>query len=164
MNVSIPGLADMLKKLDSDLYAEPLKRFWERAAESALNQARLRAPVDTGRMRSSLAKGASGGIWAMDPGKVPEWFKVGTNVNRNGFQYPLALEKGHGPKVSEGDRYHYRGGGAGGARNIKDKTKGLFSGASTKGWLTGAFKLAIPDIQLRIKQLAQEIGAKWAAH
>ena len=155
MDVKIENLAEVLGKMSPALYADALRKFWERAAETVLNYARLNAPVDTGRMRSSLAKGAPGNVWSLDNASTPQWMKIGTNVNRNGFSYPKVLE--------ESDRYHYIGGGAGGAGNLKTKTKGLFSGKPTKGWFSGSFTEAKPDIGSWVKALAKEIGAKWAA-
>ena len=154
MEVKVEGLAEALRKLSPELYSEPLRKFWERAGIEVLNAAKLRAAVGvSGRMRASLAKGAASSVWDLDSGNPPKSLRIGTNVNRNGFFYPRALE--------ESDKYHYRGGGAGGASNLQAKVKGALSGEPTKGWFSNAFKDALPQIKHWLVKLSEEIAAKW---
>ena len=56
-----------------------------------LNEARLRAPVDTGLLRASLSRKSSGNIWEMDRDKPPMRLAVGTKVH-----YAPAMEFGTG--------------------------------------------------------------------
>lgn len=138
--VVIPDLARMIEKLDPDLWEGPLRDFWERAALSFLNEAKSRAPVDTGRLINSLARNAPSGIWQM-ASPHPLWMKVGTNVNREGFPYPRYLE--------ESERTHYRG------------KHPNFVGQSTKGWFSSALDAARGAIDQALTTFAEEIGKRW---
>ena len=140
IEVTIEGLAEALEKLTPDLYLEPLRRFYERAMETALNAAKVRAPVDTGRMRSSLARGSPGSIWEIDSAATPLWAKVGTNVNDSGFGYPRALD--------ESSKYHYRG--------------TPYKGQPTQGWFSDAFRLSLGEIERWLGVMKDEIVARWA--
>jgi hypothetical protein len=151
--IKIEGLDEALKRLNSSLYAEPLRRFWQRVGILVINQAHLNAPVDTGRLRSSLAQGAPNSISEIDSANPPLWAKVGTNVNREGFFYPRALE--------ESDRYHHRGGGAGGAGNLKAKAQSKFGGQPTKGWFSGSIREAVDQLDQWLDKLKEEIAARW---
>lgn len=140
----IEGLEELLKRLAPELYREPLRRFWYRAAEEVLNVARVRAPVDTGRMRASLQQHGADSLCEIDPSDVPLWIKIGSNVNRKGFYYPRALD--------ESDRYHYRGGGALGAG---------VAGCPTRGWFTRSVDAAKTRIDYWLQRLGEEIGVAW---
>ena len=79
MKVEIVGLAEVLKKLDPDLYAKPLRRFWERAGIVVQSRAREKSPVDTGRLRASI-------MYEVDSASPPQYAKVGTDVFYAPFQ------------------------------------------------------------------------------
>jgi hypothetical protein len=102
-------------------------------AEEALNDARLWAPVDTGRLKSSLAK-------EIDPQPAPLWARIGTNVEHEGVSYPRALD--------ESERYHYRG----------TSHRGL----PTKGWFSGVLTRARPAFDRWVVKCKEEIGQAWA--
>jgi hypothetical protein len=113
--------------------------------EAYLNEAKLRAPVDTGLMRSTLARGANGGIFDLDRAHPPLFIKVGTShVSSYGFPYPKALDAG-GDKLT----YHYRGGGALG---------GAARGQPTKGWFGNIRGLA--SFVAKRAQIVQRAGAR----
>lgn len=131
----------ILRKCDPKILADPLKRFFDRAGIAVTNQAKLSAPVDTGRMRASLGKGASGGIWDQDTSAPPLWLKVGTNVNHRGFSYPFALDNS--------DRYHYRG------------THPNLRGKPTQGWFSSSLEKSVNDIRRFLATLGREIRQNW---
>lgn len=73
IKVNLGDLVRVLRKLTPDLVAQPLARFMQRAATLLQNKARLRSPVDTGRLRASI-------LTEIDAGTPPLWAKAGTNV------------------------------------------------------------------------------------
>jgi len=134
-------LARFLRKCSPEILQDPLHKFFDRAGNAVLNSAKIEAPVDTGRMRASLGKGTTGGLWEEDPSQVPLWLKVGTNVNAEGFSYPFALDTD--PK------YHYRG------------TRPDRKGQQTKGWFSGSLQRARAQMSGFLQQLERDIKAKW---
>ena len=73
--VTIEGLDKALAKLhDAGVIARPSTRMLTRMATAVVARAKTRAPVDTGRLRSSIT-------FVLDTkNAVPHWAKVGTNV------------------------------------------------------------------------------------
>ena len=105
MEIRITGLDALLKRLSgSKAYAKPWREAMERATLFVLGKAQENAPVDTGRLRSSLTS-------TLDSRPVPLFGEVGTNV-----LYAKPLEMSEVP--------HYRRGARAG-----QQTKGWFSGA-----------------------------------
>ena len=96
LGVRIQGLDEAVKKLGPELTARPMGRFFERSATAVETDAKRNAPVDRGRLRSSIAH-------EVDKGKPPLWARVGTNL-----EYAPYMEFGTGI-FAEGD------GGKGGA-------------------------------------------------
>ncbi|OQB25097.1 MAG: hypothetical protein BWY10_02525 [Chloroflexi bacterium ADurb.Bin180] len=116
MELTVEGIDRVLKKLDPKKLLKPLEGYLLRIGIATQGKARERAPVDTGRLVSSIAYLAPDSILEIDNSEPPMWVKVGTNVNANGFYYPKALD--------ESERYHYRG-----------KLPGLV-GTPTQGWFS----------------------------
>lgn len=79
IEVEIEGLAEALKKLSPDLYAEPLRKFWNRAAVVVQGRARDKSPVDTGRLRSSI-------MYEIDTANPPLYAVVGSDVEYAPYQ------------------------------------------------------------------------------
>jgi hypothetical protein len=147
IKISVHGLEQLERKLGPDLINGPVRDMFNRAGEEYLNFGKVRSPVDTGLMRSTLAKGANNGIFELDTRVPPLFVKVGTShVSRQGFPYPVALD--------ESPRYHYRGGGAQG---------GAARGAPTQGWFTGI--QALPSFLDRFREIIRgaerAIKARW---
>jgi hypothetical protein len=141
-NFRVEGLEHLLKKLDSKLLNKPLDRFFKRAAIRLEAAGKGRAPVDRGRLRNSLTH-------EIDRSTPPLWAKVGTNVNRGGFPYPLALDEGGITRV-----YHYRGGGAMG-----------LAGEPTQGWFREqSVQDAKPDIVSYVGDVGADIKREWDSH
>lgn len=79
--LELKGFEALLRKLDPARYNEAYRRFWRRAAIAVQTLGREHSPVDTGRLRASLAI-------EVDPSPHPLWAKVGTNV-----EYGLPLDQ-----------------------------------------------------------------------
>jgi hypothetical protein len=106
-DIKIVGLDEALRKLDSDiLLGKPLHDFFERASQAVGAQAKERAAVDTGHMRSRIYHKVSGA-------RLPLWARVIEPVHT----YPGVLETD--------PRYHYAAGPRAG-----QQTLGWFSGAA----------------------------------
>ena len=145
--VHILNLQEVLSKLDGKkLLAGPVKNFLTRCAIATLNKAKERAPVDTGRLWSSLTFQPGVNV-IIDNAEIPSEVAVGTNVNAEGFPYPKALD--------EGDQYHYRGKGEQGG-----KSWGLV-GQPTKGWFSDVPSLLGEEYRELSNTLAEEIAAEW---
>ncbi len=84
--MSVDGTEAIIKKYQPKTLKRPVTRFLDRSGISVLNEAKVRAPVDTGLLRSSLAKGAGSGVWEMAHGVFPKQLEVGTRVFYAPFQ------------------------------------------------------------------------------
>ena len=65
-SLEIHGLERVTKQLDPAALNTPRGRSFERAGEAVLNEAKINAPVETGQLRSSLARRAVGNIWKLE--------------------------------------------------------------------------------------------------
>jgi hypothetical protein len=72
-NVKVEGLDKALKKADEKILRKPMKNFFNRSAVQVQNLARIKVPVDTGRLRNSIS-------YEIDSSSLPLWAKIGTNV------------------------------------------------------------------------------------
>jgi len=150
IDMEIKGLDRLLSKVNPQLLNKPMKEFLTKAAIVVQGKARERAPVDTGRLRSSIA-------YKVDSAAFPTWAKVGTNVRSNsGALYPRILD--------ESDRTHYRGGKAAGLPSMRAVAQGKTiggvgigarMGSQTKGWFS-----KVPDlVKASIQTLLRDMGA-----
>lgn len=157
IKVEIEGLDKLVRNTDPKILHKPLVRFFERAGITALAETQKRAPVDSDRLRSSLMRGGSDGVWSMEGRKPPRRLIVGTKVTHKGVSYPTILEKD--------PRYHYRGGRAGGVAH--PKAVGPFAGRAgllgkpTKGWFSGGIKLAVKKFPKFMQIMAREVENAW---
>lgn len=92
-----------------------------------------RVPIDTGRLRQSLAPG--GGVTMVDPSDPPEWAKVGTDVE----VYPGVLD--------ESSLFHYRDGPS--------------AGQPTAGWFSSAPDAYAPEFAGVLNTLGNELVLEW---
>lgn len=143
----LDGLDKLLENLDArKLLAGPITRFLTRCAMITLNKAKERAPVDTGRLWTSLTYGRGDNV-EMDTAEPPLSVRVGTNVQADGFPYPKALD--------EGEQYHYRGKAERGT-----KSWGLY-GEPTKGWFSDVPGLLSDQYGEAGEAMLNEIGESW---
>src|SRR3970040_2346078 len=85
MTLSVEGFDRLQKKLDPAFIAPLVRRYLTRAAIVVQSRARERAPVDTGRLRSSIA-------YLVDAtAPVPLFASIGSNV-----EYAPFMEFGTG--------------------------------------------------------------------
>lgn len=94
VDVDIEGLDAALAKVSPELYAKPLRDFFKKCGIYVSDRAKELAPVDTGRLRSSLT-------YVVDEGEPPQQVAIGSNV-----EYAPYMEFGTG-LVTDGE-----GGGA----------------------------------------------------
>lgn len=140
MELRVNGLERLIRKLEGKAVLNaPLKRFFSRAAIRLVAAAKGRSPVNFGRLRNSLAH-------EIDSSTPPLWAKVGSNVNANGFPYPIALDEGGITRI-----YHYISGGAMGLEG--ERTKGWFSEFSVGD--------ARPDIMAYVEDVGTDIKRAW---
>jgi hypothetical protein len=153
----VKGLAEVMKHVDPAILEQPVKEFYERCGEYALNAAKAKSPVDTGRLRSSLARtgggifqrvsswaqstfGGGGNIWRYDGGRVPRSLTVGTNVTHDGESYPQ--------KLDESPFTRYRG--------------TQFAGQKTQGWFSQARDALNDKVKDYLSIMARDIETLWS--
>jgi len=159
INVKIDGLDALIKDTDPAVLREPLSRFFTRAGMVNMSETQKRSPVDTGRLRSSLARGGADSVWSLhSKSRLPDRLIVGTKVTHKGESYPAKLETEAG--------YHYRGGRAHGRAH--PKAVGPFAtmrtgllGKPTKGWFSGGIRLASKRFPEFMRRMAREIEEHW---
>jgi hypothetical protein len=156
--LTFDGLSDAIAMLGPELTATPVRRFLERVGETLLGSQMENAPVDTGRTKTSLGRGASEGIWELDPSVVPQSLRIGTNVNSHGFSYPQALD--------QSPRYHYKGGRAEGrvhgkATGPQHAARTALYGKQTMGWFSDAWIRTDKETDQWVLVLAAEIEDRW---
>lgn len=142
MEITIEGIDEALKRLSPKELLKPLERYLLRIAIATQSKAKERAPVDTGRLRSSIAYQAPESILEFDNAEPPLWVRVGTNVNADGFYYPKALD--------ESEKYHYRG------------TLPELVGQPTQGWFSDTPGLLTDKYGKIGDQLLSEIQDIWS--
>lgn len=163
IQVQIEGLERLIKKTSPALIGVPLRKFFERAAITVQSKARENAPVDTGRLRSSIA-------YEIDDAAVPLYAEIGTNV-----AYAPFMEFGTG-LFAEGE------GGArgrhwppGDALEVWTSRHGMASGYAVaaaigkrgglkpRRFLRSALKDSIGEIRGFVQKMGDEIGQIWSA-
>ena len=161
LNVKIEGMDRVLSKLSPDLLAKPVASFFTRAAITVQNEARTLAPVDTGRLRSSIS-------YKVDTAKVPHWAKVGTNV----FYAPyMEFSTGYQTDGSGGRKRHWpppdalntwakRHGVEGGGFAVA-KAIGRRGGLRPRRYLRGALEHSLDAIRDALTKLSQDIKVEW---
>lgn len=161
VEVKIENLDEVLRRISPEIYAEPLRTFWERAAIAVENLARTKAPVDTGRLRASMAH-------ELDSASPPIWAKVGSNVAYAPYmEYGTGTQSDgpggrggvHWPPPGALDVWAQRHGFPSGA--VVAKIIGQRGGLEPRRYLRGALQEAMGQISGFIAQLAADIGAKW---
>ena len=161
LSVKIEGLDRLIKKTSPDLLRAPLKRFFERAAISVENRAKRNAPVDTGRLRSSLTH-------ELDSADVPRFARVGTNV-----KYAPFMEFGTGLFSDAEGASHTRHWPPPDALGGWAKRHGFASGYAVaaaigkrgglkpRRYLRNALKDSLGDIRGFMDRLGREISEAW---
>lgn len=122
--IAIKGLPELLRRLDSELFAVPLRNFLNRATIAVQGRARPNTPVDTGGLRNRL-------LTKVDSAALPTWGKVGfldANEGSSVWFQARAMEYGTGrqgdPEVLHSSS-HFPPGGA------------LDTWAHRHGWASG---------------------------
>lgn len=118
----------------------PVKRYFTRAGEIVLNSAREHSPVDSARLKGSLARGKAGGVWEQSGSRWNAQLRVGTNITHGGFSYPQMLD--------ESSRHTYAYGRRGGGPRF---------GQPTAGWFSGAPKRTDAKLQRALSRLGEDI-------
>lgn len=135
LSVEVKGAPELAAKLTA-MGVTSLKTALTRLGITLLNKATMVSPVDSGRTRGSLKKGAAGNIWA----EGRDSLTIGTSVQHAGAFYPRVLDEG-------GDKYHYRA--------------GPFSGQSLGGWFTNVAQRSEDDIAKALDATKQELLKQW---
>jgi len=75
LDVQVENLDKLLSRMQPELYAKPLRDFWNRVGTSLANEIKTAStmPVDSGRGRASMTH-------VVDQAEPPLWTQVGTNL------------------------------------------------------------------------------------
>jgi phage gpG-like protein len=158
--MQILGLDSLTRKLTRQFMQQPMRRFFTRAAIAVQSGAKERAPVDTGRLRSSLT-------YEIDPAALPTWAKVGTNVS-----YAPFMEYGTG-RLSESPEstsaWHAPSGADLAVWARRHNTDGYMvaaaiarrGGLRPRRYLRGSFEANRDNIRAYLKQAGGEIREAW---
>lgn len=161
ITAEVKGLEKVLQKLGPDLIAEPLRDFLNKAGQHVQSEAKERAPVDTGRLRSSITT-------EVDDGLPPLWAKVGSNVD-----YAPYMEYGTG---GQSDGSGGRGGRhwpPAGALDVWARRHGFQSGFQVakaigqrgglepRRYLRGALEDSVAKLKGFVKDMAKDIERMW---
>ncbi len=150
------------KKLNPQLFAEPARRFLLRAALYLQGEARGNAPVDTGRLRSSIA-------YEIDSSPMPLFAEVGSAVG-----YARFMEYGTGALSDNPGAVGDWGFPSGDDLNTWARRHGFASGAQVasiirrngglrpRRYLRAAFEHAREQIAGFLAAMAREIEQRWA--
>jgi len=163
ISVQIIGLDRVMQKASPALLAKPMRQFFDRATIAVQNRARQNAPVDTGRLRSSITT-------RVDPSEVPQWGEVGTNV----FYAPY-MEYGTGTFAEGPNAKGGRHAPPGDALEVWASRHGFASGYVVAGiiarrgglkprrYLRTALKDSLNDIRGYVNRMASDIASAWEA-
>ena len=160
MTFQILGGDRITRKLSGEIMRQPMRRFFTKAAIAVQSGAKERAPVDTGRLRSSLT-------YEVDSAALPLWAKVGTNVTYAPFmeygtgvlsENPEATKKWHFPAASHLEVWARRHGTTGFqvAKAIRDR-----GGLKPRRFLRNGFKTNEDKIKQYLKQAEKEVQEAW---
>ncbi len=161
LGYKIEGLEELTQDLQPALIGGPLRRFFERAAMAIENRAKRNAPVDTGRLRSSLTH-------QVDGAEVPKFAKVGTNVKYAPFmEFGTGLfaegegGKGgrHWPPGAPLDLWASRHGFASEAQVAA--IIGRRGGLKPRRYLRNALRDSVGDVRAFLRKCGEEIKASW---
>ncbi len=161
MEIELKGWDKLIAKMGPKLLSKPVTDFFNRSGISLVNLARVKAPVDTGLLRSSIAH-------EVEKAQVPSWAKVGSKLH-----YAPYMEYGTGT-MSDAPGAH---GGAhwppGAALNLWASRHGFASGAQVaaiiglhgglrpRRFLRNAFQDGRSAIMGFARQMLADIRKEW---
>jgi hypothetical protein len=154
MEFRIIGLEKLLKKLDGNaLLGPPLRKAFMNAVLLLERESKQRAPVDTGRLRSSITH-------AIDTRPVPLWGSVGSKVHY--APYVEFGTKPHSPPLAALQpwaRRHGFGPGTAGAFLVARVIAAR--GTKARRYFRGALESAVSRIQGYFDVAARAIEEMW---
>lgn len=151
VTVKLIGDDDLRHKLTPAIAGRPIRRFLERGTILIFNTAVRNAPVDTGRLKGSVAR-------EIDQSPLPLWGKTGTNL-----EYGPDVEFGTPPhfvSASELDPWAQRKGIAGGGAAVSEWIGER--GTKAQPWLYPALTSNEAAIKALVPVLASEIEQAYA--
>lgn len=149
VSVRIEGLDKLMRKANrSGLLGKPLKRFFTASALAVQRNAKKRAPVDTGRLRRSIAYEVHGAA-------VPMWAKIGTNVEYAPYQE--FGTRAHWPPISAMETWGRRHG-----LNGFLAAKAIAAhGVPEQRYMRGGLEDSVPEIRRHLSTAAGHIEERW---
>jgi phage gpG-like protein len=160
MTTQILGLDRLKRKLSGEFMQKPMRKFFTSAAIAVQSGAKERAPVDTGRMRSSLT-------YEIDPAAMPAWAKVGTNVSYAPFMEWGTGSLSESPASTSG--WHAPTGAALAVWARRHGTDGYIvaaaiakrGGLKPRRFLRGSFEANKDNIKRMLRTAGREVSEAW---
>lgn len=149
MPSEVKGFESLLGKLNAEkLMAEPMRKFYKRAAVIAQRYARQLSPVDTGRLRGSIT-------YEVDAAEFPTFAAIGSVVEYAPYvEYGTGTES-DGPNAS-GKPHFPAGVSAKTGRVLKG-----FPGFRPRRYLRDAIQKLRSDMPALLAQLGKDAAAAW---
>jgi len=163
IHAGVEGLDQLIAKTNPQILQQPMRRFFDRSSERVKTNAKGNAPVDQGRLRSSITHN-------VDPRPLPLWARIGTNVN-----YAKPVEFGTGllsdapdskrrryfPPPEALDRWAQLHGFGENAGRVVAYIIWLRGGTRPVRFLRDGFADALNDIKNYLADAATDVGRKW---
>jgi len=162
LTIEIRGLDRIQRKLgDARFLQRPMRTFFDKSAIAVERRAKQNAPIDTGRLRSSITH-------QVDKAPLPMWAKVGTDVFYGPYQEfgtGLLAEgvggKGgrHWPPSAALDLWARRHGIPSGY--LVARAIGLRGGLRPRRYMRNALKDSLNDIKRFLREAGSDIAREW---
>ena len=161
VTVKIEGLERLIRKLDPDLIAGPMRNFLKKSAITVQGLARKKASVDMGRLRSSID-------YEVDGRQAPLWAKVGSRVH-----YAIPQEFGTGSQGEPGVAHKAKHWPPPAALDVWARRHGFERGGQVariigrrgglraKRFLRGGLEESLGTIKSLLNRMGVEIRNKW---
>jgi hypothetical protein len=163
--IDLVGVAQAQARYGPNAVAVPLRRLFTRIVIFGEGQAKLYAPVDTGRLRASLTH-------EVDQAEVPMYATFGTNVS-----YAAAMEYGtgrmydgpgahaarhwppSGPLETWARRHGIEGEGKETGGEVVARRIGYRGGLKPRRYIRRALTDTLPKVKMWVEKMGQEITA-----
>lgn len=154
--VQITGLDRLVKKLGPGALREPFRKFFERCGQAVKTEAQRRAPVDTGRLRASIAYEIG------DESPLPRTVRIGSRVHYAPYMEYGTARQGdpdvphrakHWPPAGALDRWAYLHGIEDGGGAVAEAI-GKRGGLKPRRYLRGA----LSEMKGKVKTFASDLA------
>lgn len=162
LSVALLGVKQLTRVLKPETIGEPLRNWFKRVTFKVEGEAKKRAPVDMGRLRSSISTD-------VDKAKVPQYATIGSNLTYAPFMEfgtgtlsdgPGGSNSPHYPPSSALDSWAARHGIDSGF--IVARAIGRRGGLKPRRFLRDGVKASMPFARASLKAMGRDIGKRFS--